>query len=422
MFANRRRAGSGAALVVAPKKLLKTAWGKDAGNYIPDMKVSIAYAENREAAFKVNADIYVINTDGVKWLAKKTPTWFKKTFGVDATMIVDEMTTFKHRTSARSKAMRNVAKHFKFRTGATGTPNSRTITEVWHQVFILDEGHRLGKIFSQFRNAVCEAVPKGNTQYVDWHDKPGAEEAVAALLSDISIRHVFEECMDIPPNHTYAREYALPSKLLSQYNKMADEAILELENDTVAAVNAAVLRNKLLQIASGAVYGNPEDDSSEYVLLDTGRYEFIVDLIEEVKHSVTFFNWRHQRIELEKQLQEREIQYAIIDGTTKDSMLDSIVNQYQAGMFRTILLHPQTGAHGLTLTKGTRTIWSSPTSLPDWLKQGLHRVYRGGQTQKTENVLVTAEGTVEEAIYQTLNDRNQRMKNFLEIIRASREG
>ena len=218
--------------------------------------------------------------------------------------------------------------------------------------------------------------------------------------------------MDIPPNHTYSVKYHPSKELLAAYQEMKDRTIMEYKGKEISAVNAAVLSGKLLQITSGAVYA----EGSEPVILDTGRTEMILDLIEERQHSVVFFNWTHQKEQLIAESEKRGISYAVIDGNTPNSTRAALVKQYQAGFFKTIFLHPKTGAHGLTLTKGTATIWASPIYLPDFLKQGLHRIWRGGQTLPTETILVEAIGTLEGKVYATLNSRNKRMKNLLSML------
>ena len=390
---------------------MKTAWGNDIDKYIPEYSYSIAYAQNREKAFAEDVDIYITNLDAAKWLSKQKPSFFN---GFD-TLIMDEITFYKHRTSARSKAIFKIAKYFKYRAGLTGTPNSLSITDLWHQVKLLDDGHRLGKSFFHFRSQVCSPKQVGPAvNMVKWEDKRGAIEAVASLLADITIRNPFQDCMDIPPNHMYSIMHTLPNNLMLQYNELQAEAILRLQQDDVTAVNAAVLRNKLLQLTSGAVYTS----EGIYEVLDSSRYELITDLVEQRKHSIVFFNWKHQKDQLHEMLTKRGIEHAIIDGSVPDKRREIIVAQYQAGFFQTLLLHPQTGAHGLTLTKGTATIWSSPIYQPDFLKQGLHRIYRGGQTKKTETILIEAADTVERLVYNILNDKNERMLSLLELLRG----
>jgi hypothetical protein len=40
--------------------------------------------------------------------------------------------------------MNKIKKYFPYRYGLTGTPNANTIADIWHQVFIIDDGKRLG--------------------------------------------------------------------------------------------------------------------------------------------------------------------------------------------------------------------------------------------------------------------------------------
>lgn len=719
-FARRRKAGGGCALVVAPKSLLQSAWGNDIDKYTPHLAYAIAYVEQRAHTFMDPADLYLINTDGVRWLAQQKPTFFKPF----DTLIIDESSYFKHRTSQRSKALRKSVKYFHYRVLLTGTPNSNSITDIWHQVLLLDDGQRLGTQFFGFRASVCAPEQVGpGVNHLKWIDKPGAEAAVYGLISDITLRHAFDDCMGIPPNHTYTVPYVLPTKLRAQYRELEDRALLELEAGHVTAIHAASLRTKLLQVAcitrdtpvlthrgwvaiqnvrgtdkvwdgtewvhhqgsvckgtehvieccgvwmtpehkvltnrgwqtardcthgeprnrpyrqsvrlpdgyascrhdhwldpksdvavslcvrqssgtnqsvitieassqrktlwlpqhrdvdyarydqhqalpylvkhaaslyqqarqglqklrrtwnmrmstmaalfrnllerhagllrtafdawpyrqqqrllpeqlslgdkqaasqqhtiqcvyrhahrthddhagssgvrdqkrhaprppqtqqvagsartefvydlvncgprtrfvvldryrsplivhnSGAVYREDHD----YSVLDTARYELVLDLVEQVPHSVVFFNWRHVREELEKAAFRRGLSFAAIDGTVSQALRESYVAQFQAGFLQTLFLHPKTGAHGLTLTRGTRTIWVSPIYEPDFLEQGKHRIYRGGQTHKTETLLIEAAHTVERLVYQRLNDKGARMDDLLTMIKEHRQ-
>lgn len=406
---NRRLKGGGCLLVLAPRTLLQAAWGTDLEEYFPEVSYSVARAENREDAFKADVDVYITNIDAVKWLAKQSKSFFKK---FDS-LIIDELTVYKHRTSDRSKAVASIAQYFKYRAGLTGTPNSNTILDVWHQVYILDDGKRLGTKFFAFRNATCNAVQVGpRAEHLQWEDKPGAELGVAHLLSDITIRHEFEKCMDIPPNRERFMVYEPSAKLLKAYRQLEKDTILALKEKVVNAVNAAVLRNKLLQIASGAVYTGDES----YEFIDDGRYEFVLDIVAKRKHSVVFFNWKHQRDGLVKYAKARGIEFEVIDGSVSDKRREEIRKAYQQGFFQTLLLHPETGAHGLTLTKGTATVWSSPVYRADFLKQGLHRIYRGGQTLPTETIMTEARGTCERKVYERVGTKSGRMSNFLEVL------
>lgn len=406
-------------LILAPKTLLETAWVADIRKFTSGLKTSVAWAENREEAFNTKADIYITNVDAVKWLAKQTKTWWKKHFGPNSNLIIDEVTYLKHANSQRSKAARKIVKYFKYRAGLTGTPSPNGVLDIFHQMLLLDDGERLGGSFYRYRSSVCTPEQVGpSIQHMRWEDKPGAAEAVSGLLSDISVRHELNKCLDIPPNHVYEHSFTLSARHMKLYKELEATSILELKAGKVSAINAAVLRTRLLQVASGATYGGIEGTNTDYHLLDTARYELILDLVQEVEHSIVFFLWRHQREELVKEAEKRKLKFAIIDGTIPAKKRIAIVAKYQLGRFDTLFLQPQSAAHGLTLTKGTRTIWSSPTYQPDFLEQGNARIHRGGQTKKTESILIHAQGTVESKVYSRLNEKNARMVNLLRILES----
>lgn len=415
-FAERRAAGGKPAIVLATRSTLESAWADDIKKYAPQLKVSVAYANNREKAFAQSADVYITNHDAVNWLVKQKPSFWKPFEG--GTMIIDESTCLKHNTSLRSKNAAKIIKHFEWRRMMSGLADPNGITDIWHQYYLLDEGKRLGKSFFGFRSAVCTPVQVGPMpNMVKWEEKEGVANIVAALIKDVTIKHLFEECVDIPPNHEYTRSVTLGDKHAKHYCEMQDEMVTMAKGKVLSAVNKAVLRIKLLQVASGACYNNEE---SGYTRFDTDRYELVLDLVQETAHSVVFFQWAHQRDELVKEAEKRGLNFAVFDGKTTDKERAAITENFQKGAYDCIFAHPKSAAHGLTWVKGTRTIWASPVDNLEWYAQGLKRIYRIGQTQKTETITVIAEGTYDELAWERLTGKvlrsdefTQRLKEFL---------
>lgn len=410
-FWERRQDGGGKALVVATKSTLQPAWGNDIDRFFPGMSYSIAYAHNRDHAFRRDVDVYITNHDAVKWLVAR-PSYMK---GVD-TIIVDESTAFKNPQAQRSKALRRLVKGIKHRELLTGTPNPNSITELWHQILLLDDGARLGQSFYKFRLAVCEPVQTGpRPEMIEWRDKPGVEGAIFNLLSDISIRHEFTKCVSIPENFVTGVYFDLPKMAKTAYEDMAQHAMIMVGDETISAVNAASVTQKLLQIAAGAMY----DGQGGYVIIDEGRTDLVLDLIEERRHSITAFLWKHQRDLLTDGARKRGISYAVIDGDVSATERSDIVKDYQAGKFKTLFAHPQSAGHGLTLTRGTSTIWTSPTWNAEHYEQFNHRVYRTGQKERTETVHVCAKGTLDERVYAVLHKKVTGMNVLRELLEAA---
>lgn len=405
-FASRRIRGGGKALVLAPKSLLRAAWWADFKRFAPHIRCSVAPAETREESFAEDADVYITNHDAVNWLAKRAPSFFK---GYD-TLIIDEVGAFKHHTSGRSKALTRIKSHFRYRLVMNGTPAPNSVLDLWHQMFILDDGKRLGPSFYGFRNVVCTPKQVGpSPNMVKWIDREGSIEAVTKLMEDVTIRHKFEECLSIPANFTHTVPFFLTPPQQKHYEDMQYKQMTQLNNEYVTAINAASVATKLLQIASGAVY----QTSDTYQLVDTARYELILDLIEAREHCIVFFLWRHQKEMLTKLAKERGITFCVIDGETSEKDRMQHVDFYQKGFYRVCFAHPQSAAHGLTLTRGTTTIWASPTYNLEHFEQGNKRIYRAGQTKRTETICVIAHDTIEEHVWQILTSKGVTLSDIL---------
>ena len=292
---------------------------------------------------------------------------------------------------------------------------------MWHQALLCDEGKRLGISFYAFRSSVATSRQVGpSPNAVKWEDKPGAEDAVFGLLTDITVRHNFDDVVKIPERMVYTVPFEMPPNLAKAYFQMEQAQYIDLKGkrdkgQIITAIHAASVRGKLLQIASGAVYGDASEASNDKPthLLDTARYELAMDLAEESPHTLLMFLWKHQRDHLIAEAQKRKLSYAVLDGSTPTKVRESIEKDYQAGKYDVLIAHPKTVAHGLTLTLGTTTIWVSPTDDTEWFKQGNRRQARRGQKNSTRVITLIAEGTVDQKAYDNCINKGAREDIFL---------
>lgn len=399
----KRRKDEGRTLILCPKSIMYPAWGADLEKFAPELTFNLAYAEKRAEAFYKNSDIVIMNHDGVLWLDKilaKTP--ILNNF---VQLVIDESTAYKNNCQ-RSNIVNKLKKYFKYRILMTGTPYTNSLTDIWRQTLIADDGQRLGNSFFKFRDQVCIGKQLGNGITI-WEDKPNMEPIIFHLLKDIVIRHKLEDCIDIPENNTQKILFELNKKHFITYIEMETNNLLQLKEGKITAANAAILVNKLLQITSGAVY----DEFGNYHLLDTDRYELIRDLAEARPQVLIAFCWRHQKDQLLKLLPQAKV----IDGETSHKTRDQYIADFQNKKIPQLLIHPKSGAHGLTLTAGYATIWASPTYSSEEFQQFNRRIYRAGQTKKTETLLICAKNTIEDQVFQKLEGKLTRADNILKL-------
>lgn len=396
---------AGRMLVLAPLSILQASWGDDIEKFTPNLTYTVAYARNRAKAFESDAQIIITNHDAAKWLAKNQHVLN----GFD-TLCIDEFTAFKNKDSQRSKAINKVVKLFDYRIAMSGTPNSNTICDIWHPTLLVDDGHRLGHRFYTFRSNVCTPVFNGFAN--EWRDKQDAELIVAAAIKDINIRYELEDCLDMPKQSYHTIKTQLSDAMMQAYKELAEDNVLWTGKATINAVHAGVLTKKLLQLCTGAVY----DEDNNVVGFHEERYNLVMDLVEQRSHSLVAFNWTHERDYLIQQAEKRKIKYAVIDGSVSAKVRKDVVDRMQAGQLQVVFAHPQSAGHGLTLTTATSVIWCSPTYNAEHYQQFNRRIYRAGQTKRTEVIHIAADNTWETDVYKKLNGKLGRMENLLSIL------
>ena len=137
-------------LVVAPKKVAESTWTDEIAkwDHLSHLRVSqvMGTARQRMEALRVKADIYIIGRDNIAWLVSM----YQSAFPFD-TLVIDELSSFKSAKSVRFKALRTVRPSIKRVVGLTGTPAPNGLIDLWPQLYLLDQGKRLGKTIGRYR-------------------------------------------------------------------------------------------------------------------------------------------------------------------------------------------------------------------------------------------------------------------------------
>lgn len=404
-------------LVLAPLSILQPAWGADIEKFTHNVSYSLCYAKNRRQAFEKDAKIYITNHDAIKWLALKENSDILEKFK-DGIIVIDEFTAYKNPDAQRTKAAVFVSGVSSMVIELSGTPRPRSVLDMWVPAFLVDRGKRLGNRYYAFRARMCVPEQVGKDPRAKrWVEKIGANSEVTNLLKDISIRFAASECQDLPPNRKRYIEIELPAKALRAYKDMEKADVMFSESgEMVSAINAAARNQKLLQLCTGAVY----DQTGKVVSFHKERYQLVLDLIREVDSCLVGFNWRHERDEIERLLDswnascsaDERISYAHIDGSVSNiDVRNDLVKEFQAGRIRVLICHPQSAGHGLTLTRGVRTIWCSATNNAEHFIQFNHRIDRAGQSRETETIMIAAKGTREVQVYKNMVEGKIRTQN-----------
>lgn len=377
----------GKALVIAPLLPAKETWPTELAkwDHLEGLTYSLVVGTEKEriAALKRSADFYIINRDMVVWLVE----YYKKRWPFEM-VVIDELSSFKSSKSQRFRALKKVRKYIKRIVGLTGTPAPNGLLDLWSQVYLLDEGARLGKTLTAYRDTYFTPGRRGPNGIVyEWLPREGAEEAIYKKLGDLCISMKTEDHIELPEKVFVRHELALPQKALEQYKQMEKDMLLPFVDGDVDAATAAILTNKLLQMAGGAVY----DENGGVKLIHDRKLEKLDQLLEEANGQpvLVFYNYKH---ELDRLL--ARYPQAV---TVKE---DGVVAKWNSSEVPILLANPASAGHGLNLQFGGHIIvWFSPTWNLEFYEQANKRLHRRGQKDTVLIHNLVAQGTMDERVF-----------------------
>lgn len=391
------------ALIICPLSTMERTWADEIFKTFPHLDAVVVYGtrEKRKKLLKQDADLYIINTDGIKTIVDD----LKERDDIDL-IIVDEIAMFRNASTDRWKTLNTICnKQITRRVWAlTGSPVPNEPTDAWAQCRVVTpHSEDVPKYFGKFRDLVMRQI----SQY-KWVQKDNAMDVVRQSMQP-AIRFALDDCVDLPEQIFEQRDVEMTTEQKKAYKDMLSKLTAEYEGGQILAVNEAVKANKLIQIACGVAYG---PDGSEIVIPATHRVEVLKECIDESEGKVLIFVpltgvLAHLKEELSK-----HYSVEVVCGETKKHERDQIFSAFQnTPEPRVLLANAATMSHGLTLTAATNIIWYAPVYSGEVYEQACARVRRPGQ-KKTTVIVHIAASEVERRAYARLKDK-QRMQGLL---------
>ena len=396
-------------LVVAPKKVAEATWSKEAAKWDHLKLLRIVPVLGSQAkrikALNTPADVWVINRENVPWLVE----YYRNAWPFDM-VILDEFSSFKNHQAKRFKALTWVRKHISRIVGLTGTPAPNGLLDLWAQVYLLDEGQRLGKKITHFRERYFEPDQRDRDHVFSYAPKPGADEVIQKLLGDICVSMKAEDYLELPDCLTVNAPVILGSKAKAAYDKLEREMLLQVDGETIDAGSAAVLTNKLLQLCNGAVY----NESRETVEIHRCKIEAFLELVEGLngKPALVFYNFQHDLARIHAALKSSGLKVRELKGPQDE-------DDWNAKKIDILLAHPASAAYGLNLQAGgNHVIWFGLNWSLELYQQANKRLHRQGQTEKVIIHHLAVEGGVDEDVIDALEDKGSTQDRLMNALKA----
>jgi SNF2 family DNA or RNA helicase len=389
-------------LIIAPKKVAQGTWNreKDKWGHLKLLRISKVLGSqiNRIRALNTPADIYIINRENVQWLVDH----YRNAWPFD-TVVIDEASSFKNHQAKRFKALKNVRPKIDRMIELTGTPAPKGYIDLWAQVFLLDQGERLGKTITAYRERYFDHESYG----FGYNIKPGAEDAIRDKLQGLCISMKSEDYLELPDAIVDDIPVILEGKGKAAYKEMERKMLLEVDPLTIVdATSAAVLSNKLQQLCNGAIY----DEDHGVHEIHNSKLERFLELIEELngKPAIVFYSFKHDLTRIRKALAKTNLAVRVFK-TTQDE------DDWNNKKIDVLLAHPASTAYGLNLQDGgNHIIWFGLNWSLELYQQANKRLHRQGQQQKVIIHRLIVEGGRDEDIAAALEAKHVTQKDLLE--------
>lgn len=412
-------------LVIAPLKACYRVWPAEVAKWkdFEHLRIVVLHGPKKKQLLEEDADIYVINPEGLDWLIGypvNRRAWAK--LGFD-TLAIDELTKFKHAKGKRFKMLKQVLETFGRRWGLTGSPAPNGLLDLFGQCFVLDLGRTLGRYITHYK---FQYFINPDKQGWNWVLKAGAKEEIYERLKPLALRMSADDYLQLPPIIEVPVELELPPDVRELYDALEEDLIAKIDARVVTAANAATAGGKLWQICNGGLYvGNDVasvldgmKEGRESKVIHNVKTDWLEDLIDELNGQplLVAYQFKH---DLER-LQER-FGKDIPVFTNNDKKNSVIQDAWNRNELLYVFGQQDSIAHALNLQEGSAAHlahYSLTWNLETW-DQLIRRIRRSGtKANRIFRYLPIMKNTTDEDRMYSIGRKDMTQRSLFEALKA----
>ncbi|NRR29918.1 DEAD/DEAH box helicase [Oxalobacteraceae bacterium] len=382
------RAPQGPTLVIAPTSVCMN-WISEAARFAPTLKVKLFGAGDRgEMLTSLQPFDLVVASYGLLQLESAlfaNVDWH--------TIVLDEAQAIKNGATKRSQAV--MALKGGFRMVATGTPLENHLGELWNLFRFINPG-LLGNL-DQFNLRFAGPIERQQ----DHRAEVGARNRLRRLIQPFMLRRTKAQVLtELPSRTEITLEVDLSKEEMALYESLRRTALEKL-----AAVEGPA-EKKSIQILAEIMKlrracCNPQLVAPELNLASSklAAFAHLLTGLLENRHKVLVFSQFVDHLTLIRaHLDEREIAYQYLDGSTPMLERKKRVDAFQGGSGDVFLISLKAGGMGINLTAADYVIHMDPWWNPAVEDQASDRAHRMGQLRPVTIYRLVARHTIEEGI------------------------
>jgi len=388
------RAPMGPALVVAPTSVCPN-WIQEAEKFAPQLRIQRFGEGDRGASLQGAGpfDVFICSYGLLQLEAERLQqmTW--------STVVLDEGQAIKNAFTKRSQAVMELKADF--RLLLSGTPVENHLAELWNLFHFLNPG-LLGTL-EQFRRRFQEPIERDLDA--------AALGRLRRIVAPFLLRRLKTEVLQELPERTEITLELEPNPQEAAFlEALRRESLTALENTEGQALQVLAALTRLRRACC-----NPKL-VQENLEIPSTKLEAFLDLVDELRENghraLVFSQFVDHLALLRHALDQRDINYQYLDGSTPSRKRTAAVKAFQAGEGELFLISLKAGGTGLNLTAADYVIHMDPWWNPAVEDQASDRAHRIGQTRPVTVYRLVLKGTVEQKIL-ALHEKKRQMAEDL---------
>jgi superfamily II DNA or RNA helicase len=305
------------------------------------------------------------------------------------TIVLDEAQSIKNFATKRSQAAMNLQGNFKLLT--TGTPIENHLGELWNLFRFINPG-LLGSLES-FNQRFATPIER-------YQDKQARNRLKTLIQPFLLRRNKNQVLQELPSRTEILLHVELSREEMAFYEALRRDAIAKLSESDASAgtkhlqVLAEIM--KLRRACCNSRLAKPE------IFLPSAKLQLFGEVLTELldnKHKALVFSQFVDHLSIIREyLDERNIRYQYLDGSTPAVDRKKRVDAFQSGEGDVFLISLKAGGTGLNLTAADYVIHMDPWWNPAVEDQASDRAHRIGQQRPVTIYRLVARNTIEEKI------------------------
>lgn len=413
------------ALVVGPLRVVQSVWRQEAAkwSHLRHLKFSLIHGvkDVRATAALTKADIYLVNYEGLNWLADYwTHHYLKRGRYLPINMVVlDEVPRVKNPGAIMSKATHRIRRFAPYSIGLTGTPAGNGYDDLFGQYLAVDMGKSLGTERTIFRERFMRPENAG-TRFSRQVAIKEAKAAIENHIAPITVQMKNSDYLELPPVVENVIGLELTPELQDKYTTLEEELWLELDSGhEIVSFSQLSAMGRCLQFAQGAVYLGPGDPRFE-VIHDI-KLEALESVVQEAngKPVLVAVPYQHDA----KRILKKYPGWVWISSKMGEAKFEQALNDWEAGKLPGIVANPLSMGHGLDRLKSGPVddlVWFGHTYALDAYEQTIARLQRQGRTRPIRMTRLIMGKTIEVAQCYALRDKAKDQNGLKEAINQYR--